>query len=692
MASVAARRAAVGLALAVALLVGVSASGAREASAAIAGSSERARGGQAGRVALLFLPWAGGDRELLRRLGERRELALGLTSPTVGGYSPDAMLLDVGQGARLPLRMYRGPSPRLELRAPPSDAGPGRIDGWARAVARARAAPGAVVPGLFAETVQRAGIRVAYVGPRGTRNAEAAVAARRSGVVAAAEFVGDQRVGAHARARWRRARVLVARLPGDRPGWGALDEVLAARRPSDTVLVVRSPPPGQGRGPLLATGIAGPGVASGAALTSATTRRAGLVAATDVAPSALAGLGVAIPRPMEGTTLRAASGSDGLRTALATLDRLPALRARRPPVLLGLLGAWLLALGALAAARGRAGARTGVRLGLLAALWLPGLALAGAALAPASAAIEAAILAFGSLALAAATDRLLPWPAGAALSTAAVLTAYTVDLAAGSALTAAAVTGPNPAAGARFYGIGNELEALLGVSVLLGVGAGLAAARPRSPRAAASGFALAGVGTAAAMGAGRLGADVGAVITLGAGATVAAAWVLGPRARRLALALAPLAAVGALLALAVLDLATGGEAHLSRSVLDAQGVDAVLEIARRRAAVGLALLSAPAAAALVVVCASALAALAVGRGAVLRPLAAHGAEAFGAGLAGAWAAVVAGALGNDSPPDMLAIGTVLLLLAAGYARAAPDGAGAPPGAATGAAFRLNPSR
>jgi len=357
-----------------------------------------------------------------------------------------------------------------------------------------------------------------------------------------------------------------------------------------------------------------------------------------------------------------------------------------------LLGAWLVALGALAGARGRAGARAGVRHGLLASLWLPGLALAGAALAPTSAVVEASILALGSLTLAVATDRLLPWPAGPALPAAAVLTAYTVDLAAGSALTAGAVTGPNPAAGARFYGIGNELEALLGVSVLLGVGAGVAAARPRSARAGARAFALAGVGAAGLMGAGRLGADVGATITLGAGASVAAAWVLGPRARRLALALAPLAAVGAMLALALLDLATGGEAHLSRSVLDARDSGAVLEVARRRAGVALALLSSPPAAALAALCAGVLAVLAVRRGAVLRALAAHGAKAFGAGLAGAWAAVVAGALGNDSPQDMLAIGTVLLLLAAGYARAAPGRGGAPPDGRERAALEAAPRR
>src|SRR5918997_3323046 len=66
-----------------------------------------------GRVAILLLPWpeeAGGDRALLARLGERRHgLAIGLTSPTVGGYTPGAFALDLSQGTRVPLGLLEGP-------------------------------------------------------------------------------------------------------------------------------------------------------------------------------------------------------------------------------------------------------------------------------------------------------------------------------------------------------------------------------------------------------------------------------------------------------------------------------------------------------------------------------------------------------------------------------------------------------
>ena len=57
-----------------------------------------------------------------------------------------------------------------------------------------------------------------------------------------------------------------------------------------------------------------------------------------------------------------------------------------------------------------------------------------------------------------------------ALAVAAALTvlAYAVDAIAGSPLSALSLLGPNPGLGVRFYGIGNELEALLAVLVVAG--------------------------------------------------------------------------------------------------------------------------------------------------------------------------------------------------------------------------------
>ena len=92
--------------------------------------------------------------------------------------------------------------------------------------------------------------------------------------------------------------------------------------------------------------------------------------------------------------------------------RLGHIKDRRGFVLRAAFGLWLVVLGVLALA-GRA--RLGLRLGLLVAIWLPGLALLTGAIDP-SPNVEMAVLAVGPLALAALTDRLAPWPRGPALA------------------------------------------------------------------------------------------------------------------------------------------------------------------------------------------------------------------------------------------------------------------------------------
>ena len=81
----------------------------------------------------------------------------------------------------------------------------------------------------------------------------------------------------------------------------------------------------------------------------------------------------------------------------------------------------------------------------------------------------------------------------------------------------------------RFYGIGNELEALLAVLVVAGTGAALAGFAPRASRAGARPPPSSPSGSLAAFvfAAGRFGADVGAAIVLPVGAAVAAAAIAG---------------------------------------------------------------------------------------------------------------------------------------------------------------------
>ena len=75
-------------------------------------------------------------------------------------------------------------------------------------------------------------------------------------------------------------------------------------------------------------------------------------------------------------------------------------------------------------------------------------------------------------------------PCGAlALACGLSVAAYAVDVVAGSPLTAFSVLGPNPGAGVRFFGIGNELEAILTTLTLVGTGAWLEDRGPPSPRA-----------------------------------------------------------------------------------------------------------------------------------------------------------------------------------------------------------------
>ena len=126
---------------------------------------------------------------------------------------------------------------------------------------------------------------------------------------------------------------------------------------------------------------------------------------------------------------------------------------------------------------------------------------------------------------------------------------------AGSPLTSLSLLGPNPGLGVRFYGIGNELEALLSVLVVAGTGAALAGFAPgAAPRRAALAFLATGLLFAFVFAAGRFGADVGAAIVLPLGAAVAAAAIVAARRRR-TLLLALAAPVAAVALLALIDLA-----------------------------------------------------------------------------------------------------------------------------------------
>jgi hypothetical protein len=602
---------------------------------------------------------------LLFDLAER-DFSYGVTSPTLGAFAKRQMLLDMSQGSRIANHAYPDPLKRLDLRL--GDAGDGRIKGFRLARRRALDAPGDVVPGLFGSTLQRHGEKIGYVGVAGFQQTEALVAANRRGHVESVSLGTVGTFATRARALWDRTDVLVARFPSDASGLAALDGVLRARRPGDLILIVRAPPAGALR--LLPTGMLAPGKGDDV-IYSPTTRRLGLVAATDYAPTVLDHLGINAPKQMQGRVIERRPDGDA-EDVRARMARLDVILGRRPVA----INTWFLCFCGLALAlglaRGRAGVNSALRVGFLGVLWMPGMALVTAQILPTRTA-ELAILALGSLGLGALTDRFVRWPLAPAVPAVLVFGAHALDLARGSPLIGASLAGPNPKGGARFFGIGNELEILLSLEVLFGLGALLTLVSWRYVR---WGFAAGCLVAAAIIGSGRLGADVGGVITLGAGGAAAFLASLDGRPSRRAIGVAVLVPVAAVLALIGLDLATSGGAHLTRSVVHGGGPGDLLDIARRRLIISVSGLR------------RFTSALTVGFGIVAFYYgvrrrheifaALRGQPAFMAGIWGAFAATVVGALSNDSGPLIFEVGLILLLLATGYARSAPGSADAAP--------------
>ncbi len=306
-------------------------------------------------------------------------------------------------------------------------------------------------------------------------------------------------------------------------------------------------------------------------------------------------------------------------------------------------------------------------------VYLPTLLLVGAAVQPDEVLGERLIVGLGAPALAAITLALARGWAALAIACGVTLGAYAIDIVAGSPLTAQSLLGPNPGLGVRFFGIGNELEATLAVVIPVGVGAGLTAARtlghPPSSRAAITAFLVAGGLSAVVFAAGRFGADVGAAIVFPAGAAVAALAVPGVadglRGRRLLLAALVAAPLLGLAALFAIDLALGGDAHLSRSVLDAGGAGELADVAERRLRLGASSFGRAVGTLLFWFCVLVVAVAVLQRDRILAWLASE--PLARAGFAGAAAACVLGVVANDSAATFFTIGTLGLLACLAFA-------------------------
>jgi hypothetical protein len=562
-------------------------------------------------------------------------MAVGLLSAGIGAVPANQTYLDITQGNRVSESLYDGDLPDLRPTARGVAQGP-----WQEVLDRADGTPADIVPGLLASTLRASGVAMRADPSVG---GAALLAVDRDGRIASAHAGGCPGGGCAGvtviDASVRRLASLASRL-----------------RRRDLLLAIERPPPGYR---LLTFAAAGSGL-SGLA-TSDSTRTAGLVTSTDIAPTILDHYGIDPPDAMNGQPIEG-SGEPDLDRLADLKDRLGVTSARRGPVIGQNLLAWALLCLVAALAFGRPGARLALKLLALSMAYLPLVLLGTAALEP-SLLAERLIAGIGAPVLAALTLALVGGWSALATACLATVAAYGIDVVAGSALTPLSLPGPNPASGSRFFGIGNELEATLAALLLIGVGSLLADLRTTRDggTGAAIAFLAAGVLAAAIFAIGRFGADVGAAIVLPAGAALAAAVALGSR-RGLALVLVvPFACLAALVAA---DVAFGGGAHLTRSLLDAGGLHEAGDVFERRVRLAAVSFTRGENVPFMVMVAIVIAIGIYHRRRVLGWFEERSARA---GLLGAAGATVIGTVSNDSGVILLILGTAYVAAAAGFA-------------------------
>jgi len=581
-------------------------------------------------VVLAWLP-RGTTVKQLAGLG----MAPGLLSAGLGSVPAEQTYLDITQGNRVFDSLYDTELPSSKRCNP---------DFWLAVDERADSAPADIVPGLLSSTLEGAGTGV------------------RVGVGTSCTFSPPETGTA--------ADATPKKLSGDphpHPpktfevrslSLTALSSLVRSLHGDDLLIAIERPPPAKNEA--LSIGIAGRGFDGN--LTSDSTRMDGYVLSTDVAPTVLGRLGLSVPAEISGQPIRAEGRIDA--AAVESLgSRLAVISERRGPVIGLGLAIWLAALAlAIAATRGRV-ARFAVKLTGLSVVYLPLMLLLSAALEPTQA-VEQGLAIAGPPLLALLTLAVLAGYRALAVASGLTVLAYAIDVVAGSPLTSLSLLGPNPGLGVRFYGIGNELEALLAVLVVAGTGAALTGFTPHlpAPRAAAA-FLAAGLLAAFVFAAGRFGADVGAAIVLPLGSAAAAAAIAARRRRTAMLVVAAPIAVLALLAL--VDLLSGANAHLTRSVLDAGGLGNLADVTQRRLQLSSHSFTRPIVFLFMPLIAVAAILAIARRDLIVAWL--RGRPAMRAGLIGALAATLVGALANDSGALLLEIGAAYLLVFVAFA-------------------------
>jgi hypothetical protein len=549
----------------------------------------------------------------------------GLMSAGLGTVSPEQTYLDIGAGNRVFNSLYDhelAPMPRRGC------------EPWVEeAEERAASAPDEIEPGLLRRVVRGSGFGVFT-----------------KGVVSCPLLGMEPGTGISDGSPRGILQVEETRL-------GQAAQTAKFLGPRGLVIAIATPT-GKTDEPL-PIGIAGRGYDGN--LTSDTTRTNGYVASTDVAPTIIEFFGAEVPDQMTGQAIRGEGSIDP-----AAIDahgaRMAVVSSRRGPVIGWSLLVWVLALG-LVVLVARPLAPAAVRLTGLSVIYLPVMLLVGAALKPAQYP-EMLLVMLGAPLLAAITLAALRDYRALAVAAAVTVGAYALDAILGSPLSTLSLLGPNPMLGVRFYGIGNELEALLAVLVVGGIGAGLAGFAPRlSPGRCAVAFLVLGLVCAGIFASGRFGADVGAAIDFPMGVAVAALVVTGGRRRWILLVILIPLAVLALLALA--DLLTGANSHFTRSVLDAGGLHSLGDTAQRRLEqTGRSFVRPVLLVALPIVAIFVL--IAVLRRATLASWVRE-VPAMRAALIGAVVATVVATVANDSGALLLEIGAAYLLVFLGWA-------------------------
>jgi hypothetical protein len=584
------------------------------------------------RVVIAVLP----PTTTVEQIGSVPGVAPGVVSSGIGDVPPAQTYLDISQGNRTNPSLYGSELPHLRIAA-------GRVppDLWAEVTARAEDAPADIVPGLLASALTERGMHV--------------FAVPRAGL---GQLIVVDREG------------VVDRATGPRPAVGVygatvdeLSGMAASQRPGDLLIAIAAP---DGERALLPAGIVGSGFEGD--LTSDSTRSDGLVLSTDIAPTVLDRLGVDVPDEMSGSAIRAEGEPDAAGVA-ERADRWTDGPSRDLVVLLP-LAVWTLIAGLVALLGRKSARRRALRLFALMVVWAPFVMLVVAAL-DAGETASALAVGLGSPALAAATERAFGGYFGLAVACAVTVAAYALDVVVGSPYSSFSVLGPDPGYGVRFFGIGNELEAILTTLTLVGTGAWLATRGALERRVAAGWFVATAVIAAAAFAPGRFGADVGAAIVLAAGGATAASLSLGLTVRRTVAAVIAAGVVG-VLALVAVDELFGG-AHFSRTVLGAGEATALGDVFERRLDLMVHTFTDPVYPELLALTALVLIA---GLARSVTILSWFG-DRWPARCAylGALVGVLIGTVANDSGSVLLVIGTVYLAAVAAFAWAARPDAG-----------------